>query len=99
MENFIGHALSTFMGFFAIMNPVPNIPIFLSLTSEDTPEIRKRVARKALVIAFLVTAVFCLLGKLIFQLFGITLPAFRIAGRPRNRGVVRGVPATSIGSG
>jgi multiple antibiotic resistance protein len=68
------------MGFFAILNPLPNIPIFLSLTAEDTPEVRKRVAAKALVIAFLVTAVFCLLGKMIFHLFGITLPAFRIAG-------------------
>ncbi len=80
MDSLIGHALSVFMGFFAIMNPLPNIPIFLSLTADDTPEVRKRVAAKALVIAFLVTAVFCLLGKMIFHLFGITLPAFRIAG-------------------
>lgn len=80
MHSLIGQALSVFMGFFAIMNPLPNIPIFLSLTADDTPAVRKRVAGKALVIAFLVTAVFCLLGKLIFHLFGITLPAFRIAG-------------------
>jgi multiple antibiotic resistance protein len=80
MDSLVGHALSVFMGFFAIMNPLPNIPIFVSLTADDTPDVRKRVAGKALMIAFVVTAVFCLLGKMIFTLFGITLPAFLIAG-------------------
>lgn len=39
---------------------------------------RKKVAQDALVLTFIVILVFCLLGKLIFEMFGITLPAFRI---------------------
>ncbi len=80
MTEMIGHTLSVFMGFFAIMNPIANTPIFLGLTSEDSPEIRKRVAMKALLLTFALIVLFCLLGKLIFALFGITLPAFRITG-------------------
>jgi multiple antibiotic resistance protein len=68
------------MGFFAIMNPIANTPIFLGVTADDVPAIRKQVAMKAVVMAFGIILVFCLLGKLIFSLFGITLPAFRITG-------------------
>ena len=75
-----GHALSVFMGFFAIMNPVANTPVFLGLTADDTPAVRQRVAAKALLTTFALIVVFCLLGKMIFSLFGITLPAFRVTG-------------------
>jgi multiple antibiotic resistance protein len=80
MHELIGHALSVFMGFFAIMNPIANTPIFLGLTADDAPAIGKQVAMKAVITAFGLILVFCLLGKLIFSLFGITLPAFRITG-------------------
>ena len=80
MTDIVGHALSVFMGFFAIMNPIANTPIFLGLTADDSPQIRKQVAVKALVTTFGLIVVFCLLGKVIFELFGITLPAFRITG-------------------
>jgi multiple antibiotic resistance protein len=80
MEQTIGHALSVFMGFFAIMNPIANTPIFLGLTASDSADIRKQVAAKSLLIAFALIVTFALLGKLIFSLFGITVPAFRIMG-------------------
>jgi multiple antibiotic resistance protein len=62
------------------MNPIANTPVFLGLTADDTPAVRKQVAAKALLTTFGIIVVFCLLGKLIFDLFGITLPAFRITG-------------------
>jgi multiple antibiotic resistance protein len=80
MDDLVGHVLSVSMGFFAIMNPIANPPVFLGLTADDTPAARRRVAARALVTTFLIIVVFCLLGKLIFELFGITLPAFRITG-------------------
>ena len=80
MESQIGNVLSVFMGFFAIMNPIANTPIFLGLTADDSAAIRKQVAFKSLLLAFLLVVAFTLLGKLIFSLFGITLPAFRIMG-------------------
>jgi multiple antibiotic resistance protein len=80
MHGMTGHALSVFMGFFAIMNPVANTPVFLGLTANDPPDIRRRIATKALLLTFALIVLFSLLGKLIFELFGITLPAFQITG-------------------
>ena len=80
MNVFIGHALSVFMGFFAIMNPIANTPVFLGLTAEDDPVTRRKIATKALMVSFAIILVFSAAGKLIFGLFGISLPAFRIMG-------------------
>ncbi len=68
------------MGFFAIMNPIATVPIFLSLTSDDDERTTAAVAFRALMLAFLIVTVFSIAGKVIFELFGITLPAFRITG-------------------
>ena len=70
----------SFMGFFAIANPVSNLPVFLSLTGEDDADTARAIARKGLIVAFGIVLVFALAGKVIFELFGITLPALRIAG-------------------
>jgi len=80
MEGMLLHATTVFMGFFAIMNPIANVPIFLGLTSDDDRQTTRAVALQSLVLAFLVIAVFSIAGKIIFELFGITLPAFRITG-------------------
>ena len=79
-KNTIGHALSVFMGFFAIMNPIANTPVFLGLTGSDDAVLRRRIAFQALLTAFVIITLFCLVGSVIFSLFGITLPAFRITG-------------------
>jgi len=80
MDGMLFHTATVFMGFFAIMNPIANVPIFLGLTSEDDQETTKAVAVRSLLLAFLIIFLFCIAGKVIFQLFGITLPAFRISG-------------------
>jgi multiple antibiotic resistance protein len=74
------HTVTVFLAFFAIMNPVASTPLFLSLTDGDEPAVRRQVAFQSLVLAFLLVLLFSLFGKLIFEMFGITLPAFRIAG-------------------
>ncbi len=80
MFTYIQFFLSAIMGFFAIMNPIGNTPIFLGLMGEFEESIQKRVARKSLLLAFVIVTVFLVTGNIIFQLFGITLPAFKLAG-------------------
>jgi multiple antibiotic resistance protein len=80
MEDLAGHAATVFMGFFAVMNPIANTPVFLGLTADDAEADRRKVALRAVVATFFIILVFILAGKLIFALFGITLPAFRLAG-------------------
>jgi multiple antibiotic resistance protein len=72
--------LTTLAGFFAIMNPLANAPIFLGLTQGfDTSE-RRKTALRAVLVAFFVVAVFSLLGQVLFSVFGITVASFRVAG-------------------
>jgi multiple antibiotic resistance protein len=74
------HSGTVFMGLFAIMNPIANVPVFLGLTAGDDQQTIKKVALRSLLLAFVIIYVFYLSGKVIFELFGITLPAFRITG-------------------
>lgn len=80
MENLVTFSITVFTGFFAIMNPISNMPIFLSMLEGTDRETKKRVNRKAVLVAFIIVTVFVLLGKFIFELFGITIPAFKITG-------------------
>jgi multiple antibiotic resistance protein len=73
--------LSTvFLGFFAILNPIGNTPVFISMVNDANQKIIRNVAFKAVLVAFVIITIFCLFGHIIFRLFNITLPAFQIAG-------------------
>ena len=80
MENLTTYALTVFMGFFAIMNPIANTPIFLGLVEGESPEKKKEIAKTASITAFIIVVAFIIGGKYIFELFGITIPAFKITG-------------------
>jgi multiple antibiotic resistance protein len=62
------------------MNPIANTPVFVGLTSDLDSSQQKSTAYRALLISFIVIVVFSVLGKAIFTMFGITLPALRITG-------------------
>ncbi|MCD4710052.1 MAG: MarC family protein [Bacteroidales bacterium] len=79
-DNLITYSLTVFTGFFAIMNPIANTPIFLGLVGDMNKSEKKRIAKKASITAFLIVLTFIILGKIIFEVFGITIPAFKITG-------------------
>jgi multiple antibiotic resistance protein len=80
MSELVNYGATAFAGFFAIMNPLANTPVFLGLTRDDNPAIRRAVARTSLLLAFGIITVFTIGGNVIFDLFGITLYAFRVTG-------------------
>lgn len=80
MYEYITFSITVFTGFLAIMNPVSNLPIFLSLLDGANKETKQRINKRAVIIAFIIVTVFVVLGKFIFELFGITIPAFKITG-------------------
>src|SRR5680860_839133 len=80
MENLWLFAIAVFTGFFAINSPAGNIPIFLSLTKQADKQTKKKISRKATFTAFVIVTGFIILGKYVFDLFGITIPAFKITG-------------------
>jgi multiple antibiotic resistance protein len=65
---------------FFLVDPFAAIPTFLAITESADPIRRKRMARKGAITAFIVLTTFAVAGQLIFKMFGITLPAFEIAG-------------------
>ncbi len=80
MHNIVLFASTVFMGFFAIMNPIGNMPIFLGLVEGIDKPGQKKIARKSVLLTFAIVAAFSIFGSIIFQAFGITLPAFQIGG-------------------
>ena len=73
-------ALITFTSVLFIVDPIAVIPTYLVITRDETPLQRRRTALRACIAAALLLIAFGLAGKFIFQILGITMPAFRIAG-------------------
>ncbi|MBC7530550.1 MAG: NAAT family transporter [Oligoflexus sp.] len=71
---------SSFTALFAIVDPFALIPVFLTMTDRFSPAERKHVCSKAAIVATCILLSFAIAGERIFQLFGISIPAFQIAG-------------------
>ena len=80
MTNLVQFALITLTSVLFIVDPIAVIPTYLVITQGDTQEQRAATARRACIAATVILIAFALFGTLIFQMFGITLEAFRIAG-------------------
>ena len=80
MQTFIQFALVTFTSVLFIVDPIAVVPTYLVITQGQTTDQRRATARRACVAAAVLLITFALAGRGIFSLFGITMPAFRIAG-------------------
>lgn len=78
--NLVQAFLLSFTAFFAIMNPFANLPMFVSLTADNSRKEVDAIARLAFIVATVIVALFALLGNYIFSIFGINLSALRIMG-------------------
>jgi multiple antibiotic resistance protein len=63
-----------------IIDPLGAIPIFISLTAQQTDAQRKRTAYVASVSVAIILVVSCVIGEWILKLFGISIASFRIGG-------------------
>lgn len=80
MQLFYSFFLISFSAIFTIVNPLGAVPAFIAMTAQDSPIKRVYMARRACWVAFLVLVVCAAVGGFLFRFFGITLPAFKIAG-------------------
>ena len=72
--------VNSFIGIIAILNPIGNVPIFLEHVENETPKVQRAVALLMAGAIFGLLLVFFLFGNRILTMFGITIPAFRLAG-------------------
>ncbi len=71
---------NTFIGIIAILNPIGNMPIFLGYVENEEPQVQRAVAILLAGSIFVLMCTFFIFGTRILNMFGITLPAFRLAG-------------------
>ena len=71
---------NAFVTILVTIDPPGLAPLFLALTRGMNRSERQQVALRGSIIGFLVMALFALAGTAILSVFGITLPAFRVAG-------------------
>jgi multiple antibiotic resistance protein len=65
---------------FLVMDPLGNIPIFLSVLEDVAPERRTRVLLRELVLAFLVLVMFLFFGQYVLGFLQLSEHSIRIAG-------------------
>lgn len=80
-ENELLHfALLALGGLAAILNPVGIIPQYIAFTAKLSTEEKKAATKRASLVACAILVIISIAGTLIFNFFGFTAPAFKIAG-------------------
>lgn len=72
--------LLMFIPLFVVIDPAGTVPLFLALTEHHSQTWRRRIARRATLVAALTGVVFLAVGQGIFALLGIRFADFQIAG-------------------
>ena len=80
MQEELLYLLRTFVAVFVIVDPFAVVPVYLTLTDRFSPQGIAQTRKKAVIVAWGVLTTFAVTGLTVFHLFGITLPAFQIAG-------------------
>lgn len=80
MPSDIQFALTSLAALFFVVDPFAAVPLLLSMTEGDSRAQRARTARKAALALGIVLTVFGAIGSYVLRLFGVGVPAFRIAG-------------------
>ena len=79
-SNYVRFSVLAVSSIFFLVDPFAAIPAFLAITAGADRKRQQRMARRGALTCFIVLTTFALAGKFIFRMFGITLPAFEIAG-------------------
>jgi len=72
--------LKSFVAILAIINPIGIVPIFLALTTGETPAERKHTAHISAYSVATILLMSAFAGEAILAFFGLGLPSFRVGG-------------------
>jgi multiple antibiotic resistance protein len=76
----LDQAITTFVAFFVIIDPIGLVPIFVALTQGMSTAERRRTGLRAVIIGFGLMVFFGFLGEALLGAIGVSMSAFRIAG-------------------
>lgn len=80
MDIHLADFLKSFVAILAIVNPIGIVPIFLALTTGETPAERKHTAHISAYSVATILLMSAFAGEAILAFFGLGLPSFRVGG-------------------
>jgi len=80
MSDFFSGIIYAFAALFIILDPLLSVPIFAAMTKGQTPAEIHKQAFIAIAVAGGLMYLFLLFNTLIFEILGLNLPSFQIAG-------------------
>jgi len=72
--------LAVFITFFAVIDPIGTIPVFIAVTDQYDNKTKRRVALLATIVSAGVLLFFLVVGEIVLTALSIPLPAFQISG-------------------
>jgi len=72
--------IATFIFFFAVIDPIGTVPVFLAVTSEYSEKDKRKIAVRATLVSAGILIFFVVAGEPILRAMDIPLTAFEIAG-------------------
>ncbi|MBA6349264.1 MULTISPECIES: MarC family protein [unclassified Colwellia] len=72
--------LAVFITFFAVVDPIGTIPVFIAVTAQYDQKTKRRVALLATIVSACVLLFFLIVGEIVLTALSIPLPAFQISG-------------------
>lgn len=72
--------IATFIFFFAVIDPIGSVPVFIAITNGMSNELKNKIARKATLVSAGVLLFFLMVGELILNAIDVPVSAFQIAG-------------------
>lgn len=72
--------LAVFITFFAVIDPIGTVPVFIAVTDQYDQKTKRRVALLATFVSACILLFFLVVGEFILTVLSIPLPAFQISG-------------------
>ena len=72
--------LSVFITFFAVIDPIGTVPVFIAVTDQYDQKTKRRIALLSTIVSMCVLLFFVVVGEFVLKALSIPLPAFQISG-------------------
>jgi len=76
----VNELIATFIFFFAVIDPIGSIPVFIAATTGFNEREKRKIAFKAVLVSAIILLFFIVVGEIILDAINIPLSAFQIAG-------------------
>ena len=81
MPAILNHIINNFITLFVVVDPIGLVlPTFLALTGDCPPAVKRKLALRSVVVAFVVMLFFIALAQIIIEAIGLSLRSFQIGG-------------------